>query len=70
VLGLSEGELRIRIVAAGEQDVGHQLGIVVQLISAVVALALNGRHADWRHGIASDPVRMRFHEEFLYPVLG
>jgi hypothetical protein len=58
VLGLSEGELRIRIVAAGEQDVGHQLGIVVQSISAAVPLALSGCRVGWRHGIASDPVRM------------
>ncbi|MBV9163468.1 MAG: lasso peptide biosynthesis B2 protein [Pseudonocardiales bacterium] len=26
--------------------------------SAAVALALSGRHAGWRHGIVSDPVRM------------
>jgi hypothetical protein len=26
--------------------------------SAAVALALSGRHTSWRHGIASDPVRM------------
>lgn len=26
--------------------------------SAAVDLALSGRHAGWRHGIAGDPVRM------------
>jgi len=29
VLGLSEGELRILVAAAGEQDVGDQRGVVV-----------------------------------------
>jgi hypothetical protein len=27
-------------------------------VAAMVALSLAGRRADWRHGIASDPVRM------------
>jgi hypothetical protein len=36
-----------------------RIACLEESVAAMVALALAGRQADWRHGIASDPVRMQ-----------
>lgn len=53
-----EAEAALRAVRWTAQFVPARMACLEESVAASVALALAGRHADWRHGIASDPVRM------------
>jgi len=53
-----EAEAALRAVRWTAQFVPARMACLEESVAATVALALAGRHADWRHGIAGDPVRM------------
>jgi hypothetical protein len=53
-----EAEAALRAVRWTAQFVPARMACLEESVAAMVALALAGRQADWRHGIASDPVRM------------
>jgi Transglutaminase-like superfamily len=56
--GLPEAEAALRAVRWTAQFVPARMACLEESVAAMVALSLAGRRADWRHGIASDPVRM------------
>jgi hypothetical protein len=56
--GLHEAEAALRAVRWTAQFVPARVACLEESVAAMVALSLAGRRADWRHGIASDPVRM------------
>jgi hypothetical protein len=53
-----EAEAALWAVRWTAQFVPARIACLEESVAAMVALALAGRQADWRHGIASDPVRM------------
>jgi hypothetical protein len=53
-----EAGTALRAVRWTAQFVPARMACLEESVAAVVALALTGRRADWRHGIACDPVRM------------
>jgi len=54
----NEAEVALWAVRWTAQFVPARIACLEESVAALVALALAGRYADWRHGIASDPVRM------------
>jgi hypothetical protein len=53
-----EAEAALRAVRWTAQFVPARMACLEESVAATVALALAGRQADWRHGIAVDPLRM------------
>ncbi|MGH3856912.1 MAG: lasso peptide biosynthesis B2 protein [Pseudonocardiaceae bacterium] len=53
-----EAEVALNAVRRVARCIPAKVACFEESTSAAVALALGGRHAGWRHGIASDPVRM------------
>lgn len=53
-----EADEALRAVRWTAQFVPVRMACLEESVAAVVALALAGRHAGWRQGIACDPVRM------------
>jgi len=56
--GQHEAEAALRAVRWTAQFVPARIACLEESVAAMVALSLAGRRADWRHGIATDPVRM------------
>ena len=55
---VADAESALRAVRRVARCIPAKVACFEESASAAVALALSGRHAGWRHGIASDPVRM------------
>jgi transglutaminase superfamily protein len=55
---LHEAQAALQAVRWTAQFVPTRMACLEESVAAAVALALAGRRADWRHGIACDPVRM------------
>jgi hypothetical protein len=53
-----EAEAALRAVRWTAQFVPARMACLEESVAAAVTLALAARHADWRQGIARDPVRM------------
>jgi hypothetical protein len=53
-----EADIALRAVRWAARFVPARMACLEGSVAAVVTLALSGRRADWRHGIACDPVRM------------
>lgn len=56
--GRREAEAALHAVRWTAQFVPARMACLEESVAAMVALSLAGRCANWRHGIASDPVRM------------
>lgn len=53
-----EAETALLAVRWTAQFVPARMACLEESVAVMVALAFGGRRADWRHGIACDPVRM------------
>ena len=53
-----EAQAALQAVRWTAQFAPARMACLEESVAAMVALALAGRQANWRHGIASDPVRM------------
>lgn len=58
VAGPHEAEAALRAVRWTAQFVPARIACLEESVATMVALSLAGRRADWRHGIATDPVRL------------
>lgn len=55
---IDDTQAALRAVRWTAQLVPARMACLEESIAAAVTVALSGRRADWRHGIASDPVRL------------
>ena len=55
---LREADAALQAVRWTAQFVPARMACLEESVAAMVALSVAGRRADWRHGVASDPVRM------------